>query len=220
MNFETKAQRFFKRKVKVNQNLYRNENARRNPIDREIHNLSHIQWIELNVRSKKKRKNKRQTRERQQQRKSRKSIEPRKWPASLAPNSLFGHATYIIRSLSPFREDRSRLDENRSKFCREWSFPAKGKTRRGNVAAWKGTTHAFNRREREKKERKGFHSAAPILQPPPFGRRLPSTVHLTRALSGTRTVHCRIESSASRAWNIQGWPMVSGHYCWTGACAI
>lgn len=45
-------------------------------------------------------------------------------------------------------------------------------------------------------ERKGFHPAAPILQPPPpFGRRLPPTVHLTRALSGTRTVHCRIESS-------------------------
>lgn len=61
-------------------------------------------------------KNKRQTRERQQQRKSRKSIEPRKWPASLAPNSLFGHATYIIRIVSPRSEridqDSTRIEAN------------------------------------------------------------------------------------------------------------
>lgn len=130
---------------------------------------------------------------------SRKHRAWRKWPASLAPNSLF--ATYIIRSLSLRVPDRSGrlLDEESKQIFRRESGHSLREEKRDEVTWGRVKGHHHPRFQQEGGslgERKGFHPAAPILQPPPpFGRRLPPTVHLTRALSGTRTVHCRIESS-------------------------
>lgn len=161
----------------------------------------------INVRLKKKRERQ------QQQRKSGKSIEKENGP-HLLPGIFYSvtrHISFVVSARSLERIDQDSRRES-SKFRREWSFPAKENATRYERGRVKGHHPRF-----QQGGGRGVHSAAPTLQPPPFGRRLPSIVHLTRALSG-RTVHCRIESSGLEY--SQGWPMVSGHYCWTGACAI
>ena len=143
----------------------------------------------------------------------------RSWKMARISCSEFpsGHATYIIRSLSMFKIDQT---QNRANFQREREREgergrerekhrafSKENAREKWKAAFRSATHAFNGAAGESNVR--------VHSPPLFCNHPHSPFAADSAFdqSIVRTNGPLSDWIIARAWNIQGWPMVSDHHC-------